>query len=99
MKKYFIGSTTYCYPYQTSNLVQDYGVLSVYIGKYFTRDEMDKIICELIMRHPYIEHSMWIKINIEWIDGSVRGYYHMLSFNNDNDEKQCKGSLSIKYEN
>lgn len=99
MKKYFIDSyITYCYPYQTSSKVNNYGVLSQYIGKYFDRNEIDKIICELIMNHPYIEHSMHLQINVMWEDGNTRGYYHMLNFHNDNDEKQDKGSLEIKYE-
>lgn len=99
MKKYYIdGLITYCYPYETSKPTKDYGVLSKYIGKYYNRDEIDKIICELITRHPYIEHSMHLKIAIMWTDASIFGYYHVLDFTNDNDEKQSKGSLEIKYE-
>ena len=99
MKKYFIDNfITYCYPYEVSKVTKDYGVLSEYIGKRYNRDEIDKIICELIMKHPYIEHSMWLKLSIMWEKENVIGYYHILNFENDNDEKQSKGSLEIKYE-
>jgi hypothetical protein len=99
MKKYFIdGFITYCYPYDIEKGTKDYGVLSKYIGKYFNRDEMDKIICELIMKHPYVENSMWLKLSVQWIEENITGYYHILNFRNDNYEKQSKASLEIKYE-
>lgn len=99
MRKYFISERiTYCYPYQTCGVTKDYGVLSDYIGKYYNRDEIDKIICGLIMRHPYIEHSMFLKITVEYTDGNLTGFYHLLNFENYNDENQSKGSLEIKYE-
>lgn len=99
MKKYYIDDfITYCYPYETRKPTKDYGVLSQYIGKYYNRNKIDKIICELIMKHPYIEHSMRLNISVMWIEGNVNGYYHTFDFTNDNDEKQSKGSLEIKYE-
>ena len=99
MKKYFIDNfITYCYPYEVSKVTKDYGVLSEYIGKRYNRDEIDKIICELIMKHPYIEHSMRLELFVMWEEKNVTGYYHILNFKNDNDEKQSKGSLEIKYE-
>jgi len=99
MKKYFIDDfITYCYPYDISKSIKDYGALSKYIGKYFNRDEMDKIICELIMKHPYVENSMWLQLSVQWIEENVTGYYHILNFKNDNYEKQNKGSFEIKYE-
>ena len=99
MKKYFIDNfITYCYPYEVSKATKDYGVLSEYIGNLYNRDEIDKIICEMIMRHPYIENSMFLKIHIMWKKGNTSGFYHTLDFENDNNEKQSKGSLEIKYE-
>ena len=99
MKEYFIDDCiTYCYPFETSKVSRDYGVLSEYIGKYFNRNEADKIICELIMRHPYIEKSMSLKIRIMWKEKNTIGYYHILDIMNDNCEKQAKGNLEIKYE-
>lgn len=99
MKKYFIdGFITYCYPYDVSKATKNYGVLSEYMGKYFNRDEVDKIICELIMKHPYVENSMYLNLSVKWTDENVTGYYHILNFKNDNYEKQSKGSLEIKYE-
>lgn len=99
MKMYFIDAhMTYCYPYEVDKKVKEYGVLSEYIEKRYDRDKIDKIICELIMRHPYIEHSMWLKLSVMWEEKNTIGYYHILNFKNDNDEKQSKGSLEIKYE-
>ena len=99
MKKYFIDDfITYCYPYDVSHMTQNYGVLSDYIGKYFNRDEIDEIICELIMRHPYVENSMSLHLSVQWTDGNTVGYYHILDFSNDNYEQQKRGNLEIKYE-
>ena len=99
MKKYFIDSLiTYCYPHEVSKATEDYGVLSQYIGKFFNRNEIDEIICEMITKHPYIEHAMWLKIYVMWEDENTTGFYHVLNFTNDNDEKQNKRSLEIKYE-
>ena len=99
MKKYYIDDfITYCYPYEVSKSTKNYGVLTQYIGKTFNRNEIDKIICEMIMNHPYIEGSMDLKIRIMWEEEGIMGYYHSLDFTNDNDEKQNKGSLEIKYE-
>ena len=81
MKKYFIDDfITYCYPYDVSRMTQNYGVLSNYIGKYFNRDEIDEIICELIMRHPYVENSISLHLSVQWTDGNTVGYYHFLAF-------------------
>lgn len=99
MKKYFIDDyITYCYPFETSKITKDYGVLSKYIGKYFNRDETDEIICELIMRHPYIENSMVLNFRIMWKDENTTGFYHILNIRNDDFDKQNRGSLEIKYE-
>lgn len=100
MKKYYIEDTiSYCYPNDYSQITEEnYGVLQQYMGKQYNREEMDKIICELIIKHPYIENSMELDINIMWEDGSVTGYYHILTFKNDNYRKQKKGDLIIKYE-
>jgi len=79
-KKYYIESGSYCYPYQTSKSIKDWGVLEKHIGNHYTRDEMDKIICELFLRHPYISGAMDLNINIMWSDGKMRGFYHRLNF-------------------
>ena len=97
--EYFIDDfITYCYPYDVSKTTKDFGVLSQYIGQRFNRNEIDKIICEMIVKHPYIEGSMWLKLSVMWEEKNTIGYYHTLIFKNDNDDKQSKGSLEIKYE-
>lgn len=99
MKKYFISKTiSYCYPYEHSRTTKDYGILEQYMGIRYSREEMDKIICELITKHPYIENSMGLGIDIMWETENAEGYYHILSFDNDDFELQPKGDLSIKYE-
>ena len=101
MKQYYIDKfITYCYPYETSKPTKNYGVLTEYMGKYFDRNEIDKIICELITRHPYVENSMRLEIRIMWNDETIysRGFYHILDLKNDNFIEQTKGSLDIKYE-
>lgn len=99
MKKYYIDRyMSYCYPHATSQKVTNYGVLSKYIGKVFDRSEIDNIICELIVRHPYIPHAMNLTVRVMWEDGDVTGFYHMFDFKNDNFKTQIKNSLQIKYE-
>lgn len=90
---YFDKFMEYCYPYQTSQKVFCYGVLEQYMGKHFTRDEIDKIICELITRHPYVSGAMDLKLSISKVDseGKYREYYHILTFKNDNHDNQEKG--------
>ena len=99
MKKYFINKIiSYCYPNDYSRITKDYGVLKQYIGKKYTREEIDKIICELIIKHPYINNAHSLDINIMWEMENIEGYYQMLSFENDNYEKQKKSDLIIRYE-
>ena len=66
MDKYFIevNSITYQYPYGIDKKVTDYGVLNKYIGKEFSRKEIDKIIAKMILKHPYIDNSMNLKLSI-----------------------------------
>lgn len=103
MKKYYIeDSILYCFPYETSHILSynNYGVLTQYINKKFDRSEIDRVICEMITRHPYIEKSMILKFSVMWIDTEEnrKGLYHLLKFENDNYKRQNKGNISIKYE-
>lgn len=99
MKKYYIDeSIRYCYPFEISKRTKEHGVLKEYIGKLYNRNEIDKIICELIMRHPYIENSMSLEIFILWKENNIKGYYHVLTFENDNYKKQKRNDIIIKYE-
>ena len=94
MKQYYFDKfMEYCYPYETSRKVFYYGVFEDYIGKCFTRDEIDKIICELFTRHPYVSGAMDLKISILQTnsENNYIEYYHILTFKNDNFENQEKG--------
>lgn len=95
-EEYYIdeNSIRYCYPYETDNKATDYGVLSNYIGKKYSRKEMDKIVAEMILRHPYIKGSMRLHLNVM----RNQSYYHMLTFKNYAYKKQEKDDMSIKYE-
>lgn len=99
MKQYYINKTiSYCYPDDYTRLTKDYGVLKQYMDKKYSREEIDKIICELITKHPYVENAFSLDINIMWETEKIEGYYHILTFENDNFEQQTKGDLTIKYE-
>lgn len=95
MEEYYIDekSIRYCYPYETEKKATDYGVLTKYIGKKFSEREMDKIIAEMILRHPYIDNSMRLELAIM----RNHSYYHILTFRNYDHNKQEKGNGSIKY--
>lgn len=96
MEEYYIDekSIRYYYPFETDKKVVDYGVLAEYIGKKFSRKEMDKIIAEMILRHPYIDNSKRLSLAVM----RNQSYYHILEFRNYNYNKQEKGNESIKYE-
>ena len=103
MKEYFYIETEsirYCYPYECSKTAKSYGVLEPYIGKHYTREEIDKVIAELITRHPYIEGSMSLHVDIirKTSPDSLDSYFHMLEFQNYEYGKQEKGDTQIKFE-
>lgn len=94
MKQYYFDEfMEFCYPYETSSKVFCYGVLEEYMGKKFTRNEIDKIICELFTRHPYVSGAMYLKLSILQTnsDNNYAEYYHILTFKNDKYKKQKKG--------
>lgn len=96
MEKYYINekSIRFHYPYETDKRVSDYGVLSEYIGKSFSRKEMDEIIAEMILRHPYVEGSR----NLHLAVMRNQSHYHLLEFHNYKYKAQTKGDGSVKYE-
>ena len=78
--------------------VTDYGVLNKYIGKEFSRKEIDKIIAEMILKHPYIDNSKFIELSIMRKTAEFKSFYHTLNFRNYNYKNQVKGDTTIKYE-
>lgn len=99
MKKYFIcPHVHYCYPCEVAKPTIDFGVLHQYIGKYFTRDQIDEIICKMVLRHPYVEGAMQLEISVQWEENGVVGYYHSFEFQNENYKIQNKSNTEIKYE-
>lgn len=67
---YKIASISYCFPYDISRCLYSdmfldkkmleknsefYGVFKPYIGKKMTEIEADKLLAEIIMKHPYME--------------------------------------------
>lgn len=98
MRKYYIDTIMrYCYPYETSKRVEDYGVLSQYIGKFYSRAEIDRIICELVTRHPHVEGSMNLTLSVMCRDKYVEAY-HYFDFRNFGYKKQKRGDGAIKFE-
>ena len=102
-KQYYIdGHISICYPYEASKSIKSdtYGVLAEYVEKRMSRRGIDKIICEMIMRHPYVPGSMSLGIRVMWEDnsGRITGYYHTFDFQNDNYNKQQRTEKSIRYE-
>ena len=99
-RKYFVEKgIEYCYPYGIGKNTKNYGVLIHYIGKEYTRDEIDKIICEMIIKHPYISGSMSLGIIISWREDNVEGIYQDLNFENIDYRNQSMGCTTIFYEN
>ena len=91
------------FPFETSRLVEDYGVLGSYVERLFDRDKMDEIICEMVKRHPYVSGAKYLDVCVLWIDeqynGRFSGYYHRLRFINPDYEDQPRDeTLTIRYE-
>ena len=98
MKQYYISEyIKYCYPYDDRKRTIEFGVLENYMGKMYSREEIDEIICEMIKKHPYIDNSMYLEINIVQKD-DLECFYHMLKFKNLNYKNQEKTDSKIKYE-
>lgn len=90
---------TVTFPFKTSQLVEDEGVLTSCIERLVSRDMMDEIICELVRRHPYVEGAMYIDVPILWRDDKgYEGFYHRLRFLNDHYTSQLPGNPAIQFE-
>ena len=95
---YFDKPMFFTYPGGCSLKVADFGVLQKYIGNYYSKTEMDRIIADMMLKHPYVSGAYELNINIsKVVDANTSEYYHMLTFKNDNCEKQEKGS-KVLYE-
>lgn len=95
---YFDKPMFFTYPGGCSLKVADFGVLQKYIGNYYSKTEMDRIIADMMMKHPYVSGAYELNINISRVvDANTSEYYHMLKFKNDNYEQQEKG-CKVLYE-
>lgn len=98
-EEYYIekDSLRYYYPYEADRRIteKDYGVLTNYIGKKFTREEMDQIISEMVLKHPYVSNAKGLHLAVM----RNHSYYHILDFRNYDYENQERGDVSIRYEN
>ncbi len=99
VKQYYIDRPMlFTYPGGCSLKVADFGVLKKYIGNYYSKPEMDRIIVDMIIKHPYVSGAYELNINISRVvDANTSEYYHMLKFKNDNCENQEKG-CKVLYE-
>lgn len=87
------------FPFSTSRLIEDEGVLTNHVERLYSRDQMDELICQLIKRHPYVEGALYIDIHIFWQDDDGnQGFYHRLRFLNDNYTSQLPGNPAIQFE-
>lgn len=100
MNEYFFideKSIRYCYPYECDKRTTSYGVLDQYVGNKYTREEMDKIIAEMMIRHPYVAGSMRLNLSIMRFHKGL-SFYHSLSFRNYSYLNQEVGNPEIEYE-
>lgn len=71
-----------------------YGVLEQYMGKKFSREEIDEIICEMIKNHPYIPGAWKLEIIIM----RFKSIHQILNFRNYDYHNQKAGDRTIRYE-
>ncbi len=74
------------YPYELNERVTRFGVLEQYRDKKYTLKEINEIIAELVIRTPYISHSMGLYMTVY----GPKEIHSMLSFNNYDFENQKK---------
>ena len=87
------------FPSSVSRAIEDEGVLTSYVERLYSREQMDEIICEMVKRHPYVEGALYIDIPILWQDDNgVQGFYHRLRFLNDNYTCQIPGNPAVQFE-
>lgn len=79
-RKFYINFNyiTMNYPSEVSKLVNNFGVLEQYKDKKYTLKEINNIIAELVVKTPYINNSMQIKLSV--MNGGA--YHHTLVFKN-----------------
>lgn len=95
---YFIDDNiTYCYPCEVSKKITQYGKLEKYIGKKYTRKEINKVISKLINQIPYVPGSMYLKINVCTLSDDREEFYHTLNFKNFNYKEQERRNSSILF--
>lgn len=84
-RRFYIDFSTIqlCYPKEVSKWVTDFGELEQYKDQKYTLKEINEIIAQLVVKSPYIENSMHIKIQVMGI-----GYHHTLNFKNYNYSQQ-----------
>lgn len=98
MRKYYIDSISYCFPYETDVYLKNhqdklYGCLLPYMDKEMTEEEADKLICELVMKHPMIEGAMWLEIPVIWKENNLCGFYHIITIRNLDKDRRRETSI------
>ena len=86
-----------CYPQTIGEKVTRFGVLEPYRNKKYTLKEINEIIAELIIRTPYISHSMWLGITAY---GPMDKIHFMLSIKNydyDNQNKEYQPEVKFMF--
>lgn len=76
-----------CYPYEINESVTGFGVLEPYRNKKYTLKEINEIIAELVIRTPYISHSMGLYMTVY---GPMHKIHFMLSIPNYEHDNQSK---------
>ena len=70
--KYKISNGWFHYPNETSQRIENWGILEKHIGKEYGRKEMDMLICEMIMKHPLrVGLSMHVTVDTVNAEGST----------------------------
>lgn len=89
------------FPCEAGEWAENLGIFEKYKGKFYTLEEINKIIAEMIIRMPYVSGAMWLEFTVSCIeDEGSSSYHHMIVINNYGWEEQRKSrTKKIKFKN
>ncbi|AJD29048.1 hypothetical protein FDE98_15635 [Clostridium sporogenes] len=95
---FFIDNISYIFPYEVKKKIEKWGVLEEYKNKFFTLNQINSIIANLINGQVYINGSMELNITVCWKTNKIQGYHHCLAIKNYYYELENRDNeLNIKF--
>lgn len=85
-----------CYPQTIGEKVTRFGVLEPYRNKKYTLKEINEIIAELVIRTPYISHSMSLGITVYGVE-HIHFMLDIPNYEYDNQNKEYQPEVKFMF--